>query len=74
MNMITNVGINMTTNLGLNIWPHLKENQKIEKSGWWKLGRKSGVWRPKTGFQNFLLDENECFEVDLQFGKVEKMR
>ena len=26
------------------------------------------------GFQNFLLDENECFEVDLQFGEVKKMR
>ena len=50
------------------------ENDKIGKMGWWKLGRKSGVWRPKTGFQNFLLDENECFEVDLQFGKVKKMR
>ena len=38
------------------------------------MGRKSGVWRRKTGFQNFLLDENECFEVDLQFGKVKKIR
>ena len=35
------------------------ENDKIEKMGWWKLGRKSGVWRRKTGFENFLLDENE---------------
>ena len=50
------------------------ENDKIGKMGWWKLGRKSVVWGPKTGFQNFLLDEYECFEVDLQFGKVEKMR
>ena len=46
------------------------ENHKIGKSGWWKLGRKSWVWRRKTGFENFSLDENECFEVDLQFGKV----
>ena len=35
------------------------ENDKIGKSGWWKLGRKSGVWRRKTGFENLLLDENE---------------
>ena len=41
------------------------ENDKIGKSGWWKLGRKSEVWRRKTGFENFLLDENGCFEVDL---------
>ena len=34
------------------------ENHKIGKSGWWKLGRKSGVWRPKTGFENFSLNEN----------------
>ena len=50
------------------------ENHKIGKSGWWKLGRKSGVWRRKTGFENFSLDENWCFEVDLEFGKVKKMR
>ena len=50
------------------------ENDKIGKSGWWKLGRKSGVWRRKTGFENLLLDENECFEVDLQFGKVKKIK
>ena len=50
------------------------ENGKIEKMGWWKLGRKSGVWRPKMGFENFSLDENLCFEVDLKFGKVKKMR
>ena len=37
------------------------ENHKIGKSGWWKWGRKSGVWRRKTGFENFLLDENESF-------------
>ena len=41
------------------------ENDKIGKNGWWKWGRKSGVWRRKTGFENFLLDENESFEVDL---------
>ena len=37
------------------------ENHKIGKSGWWKLGRKSGVWRRKTGFENFSLNENGCF-------------
>ena len=37
------------------------ENHKIGKSGWWKWGRKNGVWRRKTGFENFLLDENESF-------------
>ena len=49
------------------------ENHKIGKMGWWKLGRKRGVWRRKTGFENFSLNENWCFEVDLQFGEVEKM-
>ena len=34
------------------------ENHKIGKSGWWKLGRKSGVWRRKTGFENFSFNEN----------------
>ena len=34
------------------------ENHKIGKMGWWKLGRKSGVWKRKTGFQNFSLNEN----------------
>ena len=41
------------------------ENHKIGKMGWWKLGRKSGVWRPKTGFQNFSLNENGSFEYEL---------
>ena len=41
------------------------ENHKIGKSGWWRWRRKSGVWRRKTGFENFSFDENWCFEVDL---------
>ena len=38
-----------------------------------EVGEKKWSLEAKTGFQNFLLDENECFEVDLQFGKVKKI-
>ena len=41
------------------------ENHKIEKNGWWEWGRKSGVWRRNTGFENFSFNEDGCFEVDL---------
>ena len=34
------------------------ENHKIGKSGWWRMGEKNGVWRRKTGFENFSLNEN----------------